>query len=108
EGMLSLEDAAKFAGTDVATIRALNPSLLKNSLPESQSPYALKIPLDTFDHFVAGFSLAAPQGAASAGEYVVKSGDTLGAIARQHGVSLDELRNANGIDGNLIRIKQKL
>jgi membrane-bound lytic murein transglycosylase D len=106
--MLSLEDAAKFAGSDVATIRALNPALLKNSLPEGPMAYELKIPLGTFDHFVAEFNRAAPKGAAGTGEYVVQSGDTLGAIASRHGISVDELRNANNIEGSLIRVKQKL
>lgn len=108
EGMLSLEDAARFAGADVATIRALNPALLKSSLPEGSTPYELKIPLGSYDHFVAEFNRAAPQGAPGTGEYIVKSGDTLGAIARQHGVSVDELRNVNNLEGSLIRVKQKL
>jgi membrane-bound lytic murein transglycosylase D len=108
EGMLSLEDAAKFAGTDVATIRALNPALLKGSLPEGPNAYELKIPLQTYDRFVAEFNRATPQGVPGAGEYVVKSGDTLDRIARQHSVSVDELRTANNIEGSLIRVKQKL
>lgn len=108
EGMLSLEDAAAFAGSDVATIRALNPALLKNSLPEGPGGYELKIPLNTFDRFVAEFNRAAPQGARGAGEYIVKSGDTLDRIAREHGITVDELRKANGIEGTLIRVKQKL
>ncbi|MDR1497181.1 MAG: LysM peptidoglycan-binding domain-containing protein [Puniceicoccales bacterium] len=41
-------------------------------------------------------------------EYIVKSGDTLGAIARRHGVSLAALRRANNLTGDKIRPKQKL
>lgn len=108
EGMLSLEDAASFAGTDVATIRALNPALLKNSLPEGPGSYDLKIPLGTFEHFVGEFNSHNPQGAPGAGEYIVKSGDTLDRIARAHSITVDELRKANGIEGTLIRVKQKL
>ena len=108
EGMLSLEDAAKFAGTDLATIRNLNPALLRGSLPEDAAPYALKIPLGTYDSFVAAFNASAPQGAPGAGEYVVKSGDSLDRIARQHGITVDELRSANNLQGNLIKPKQKL
>lgn len=108
DGMLSLEDAARFAGTDLATIRALNPALLRGSLPEGDTPYELKIPLGTYDQFVEAFNSAAPQGVPGAGEYVVVSGDSLDRIARRHGITVDELRRANNLSSNLIKPKQKL
>lgn len=40
--------------------------------------------------------------------YTVKNGDTLGRIAQQHGVSTAELRRANQLSGDLIRVGQKL
>lgn len=40
--------------------------------------------------------------------YVVKSGDSLSRIAAQHGTNVDQLRKANGLAGNSIRIGQKL
>lgn len=40
--------------------------------------------------------------------YTVRSGDTLGAIARRHGVSVANLRAANGISGSTIYVGQKL
>jgi LysM repeat protein len=47
--------------------------------------------------------------AAASADYVVESGDTLGDIARAHGVSLSELADANGIDDpDLIRVGQVL
>ena len=39
---------------------------------------------------------------------VVKTGDTVGGLAKRYGVSLDELRQLNGIKGNLIRVGQTL
>jgi membrane-bound lytic murein transglycosylase D len=39
---------------------------------------------------------------------VVRRGDTLGAIAARHGVSVSALRQANGLRGNLIRVGQRL
>ncbi|MEQ9619388.1 MAG: LysM peptidoglycan-binding domain-containing protein [Deltaproteobacteria bacterium] len=41
-------------------------------------------------------------------EYVVKRGDTLGAIAKRHGVSVKELKRENNIKGNIIRVNQVL
>ena len=41
-------------------------------------------------------------------EYTVRRGDSLSLIARRTGVSVAELRTANGIRGDLIRVGQKL
>ena len=39
-------------------------------------------------------------------EYVVERGDTLGRIAKQHGVTVAQLRTWNGISGDLIEVGQ--
>lgn len=108
QGMLSLEEAARLAGADMATIHNLNPALLKSTLPEGAEPYKLKIPLGSYDHFVAAFNQALPTSVAGTGEYLVQSGDSLGKIGKKFGVTTDELRSANGISGDLIKLNQKL
>jgi LysM repeat protein/tetratricopeptide (TPR) repeat protein len=40
--------------------------------------------------------------------YSVKAGDTLSAIARRNGTSVDKIKKVNGLDSDLIRIGQKL
>jgi LysM repeat protein len=40
--------------------------------------------------------------------YIVKNGDTLGEIALHHGVSTSDLKHANKLSGDLIRVGQKL
>jgi membrane-bound lytic murein transglycosylase D len=40
--------------------------------------------------------------------YTVKSGDTLGAIAQRHEVSVSDLRSWNGLSGNTIYVGQRL
>jgi len=40
--------------------------------------------------------------------YLVKSGDTLGAIARAHGISVGDLKRANNLSSDVIRIGQTL
>ena len=45
---------------------------------------------------------------ASGMSYTVRKGDTLGRIARRHDLSTDQLRRANQISGDLIRVGQKL
>lgn len=51
---------------------------------------------------------ASNTGQAAGGVYVVKGGDTLSKIARNHGVSVDALKAANNVAGSNIRIGQAL
>jgi membrane-bound lytic murein transglycosylase D len=39
---------------------------------------------------------------------IVRSGDTLGAIAQRNGTTIAKLRSANGITGNRIHAGQRL
>lgn len=55
---------------------------------------------------VPGTWLAARR--AAAGEHLVARGDTLSGIAQMHGVSVPSLRAANGLDGDLLRVGQRL
>ena len=41
-------------------------------------------------------------------EYIVQAGDTLWAIARKYGTTVDVLKSLNGLDSDLLRIGQKL
>jgi len=107
-GMLSVEAAAILTGTDIATIRALNPELLKASLPDQAEPYALRIPLGTFDRFVRAFDNLPVEEKVSPSEYIIVRGDTLDRIARSFETSVDELKAVNGIRGHLIHPGQKL
>ena len=107
-GMLSLEAAAMLAGTDVATIRNLNPALIKATLPDQAEPYALRIPLGSFDRFVRAFDSMPVEDKVAPGEYTIKSGDTLDAIARSAQTTVEELKAVNGIRGHLIYPGQKL
>lgn len=109
KGMLRLDDAARLAGTDLATMRNLNPALLKATLPNDPEPYTLKIPLGSYERFVTAFARETPAaGSAGPGEYVVQKGDTLGKIARDHSTSVEEIQALNGIRGTLINIDQRL
>jgi N-acetylmuramoyl-L-alanine amidase len=41
-------------------------------------------------------------------QHVVASGESLSAIAMRHGITLASLRQANGIDGDIVRVGQRL
>ena len=53
-------------------------------------------------------STAAAAPTAAGGAYVVKAGDSLSKIAARHGVKTAELRQANNLSGDMIRVGQKL
>ena len=59
---------------------------------------------------VAGEPESPSSGAAGAGSYTVRKGDTLSGIAEAHGTTIDRLRELNGLSAgsNLIRMGQEL
>ena len=70
-------------------------------LPESLSP--------RFEQFELPPAPAPAPSASASGNYVVRSGDTLGAIARRHGIRLATLMSLNGLDGrSILRPGQRL
>jgi LysM repeat protein len=52
--------------------------------------------------------LAAPEASAQANTHVVRAGETLFAIARQHGTTVAEIRRLNNLTGDTIRTGQRL
>ena len=53
-------------------------------------------------------SSASTQSSTPTGTYTVKSGDTLSGIATRHGVTVNQLKQWNGLTSNNIRVGQKL
>ena len=60
-------------------------------------------------HGGAGGGASNPSGgAANGGEYVVQKGDTLSAIAKNNGVTITDLKKANNLTSDSLKIGQKL
>ena len=55
-----------------------------------------------------GTFVAIPKGVARVTTYRVQKGDTLSGISRRFGLSVNELKAANRINGDLIRVGQSL
>lgn len=88
-------------GTSLQTAQSLQASVKKKMLCNRRE----------FTRYagLAALGSVACAGSAFAGTiYVVREGDTLGHIAQRHGIPTAELRRANSISGDLIRVGQKL
>lgn len=107
-GMLDLDDVARLAGTDVATIKALNPSLRRNSLPPSTGAFHLRVPMGAQERFVAAYEALPPAARRPSGEYIVERGNTLSGIASEFGVSVAQIMQKNGLRSTRINIGQRL
>jgi LysM repeat protein len=96
----SLWAVAKKHGVSVAEISAVN-SLASSAIKPGQTliiPRAEEITAPA----------AAPEVAAARATYTVRSGDTLGVIARRHGTSVAALKSANRLTSDIVRIGQEL
>jgi membrane-bound lytic murein transglycosylase D len=99
---ISLKAVAQLTGSDVDTIRELNPALKRGVVPPDG--YEVRLPEGTRDQFtVALASYREPEpepmrfATSSRGSYKVRRGDTLGRIASRYGVSVSALARANGL-----------
>ena len=119
---LHLQQVAAVCNIDIEQLRSLNPQYKKDIIPGKSRVYALRLPnnmattfLEREDSIYAydakkylnkRTTVAVKDGSANvkgAKYHKIKSGDTLGGIARRYGVSVSQLRNLNGIRGNNIR-----
>ncbi len=107
-GMLRLSEVADMAGTNTATIRALNPELRKGTLPPSRTPYWVRIPYGSYDDFAEAYRALPQSRRQPLDQHVVRRGETLGQIANRYGVSWRQLMSRNGLRSSRIRVGQRL
>jgi len=96
------------AGTDLATIKALNPNLRRDTLPPTVGAFYLRIPVGSYESFTAAFTDLPESAKRPSGEYIVRRGDTLSGIGQQFGVSVSMLMQKNSLRSTNIRIGQRL
>jgi membrane-bound lytic murein transglycosylase D len=129
EQAMDLELFSDISGICIEDLEHLNPSLLQRRIPESHKHFALKVPKAKAQFIVENRkwiadSLSIPSNKLVAIKevdytpqssltndriaYKVKSGDALGKIAQNYGVSLTNLKSWNNLSSNNIRIGQVL
>ncbi|HVR35105.1 MAG TPA: LysM peptidoglycan-binding domain-containing protein [Methylomirabilota bacterium] len=103
----TFSELAKRYNVTVKAIQDANPDADARRLQIGQ---VLKIPMPTASALVSGTPEASPGRQPDSGEriYVVKSGDTLTAIAREHNTTVRALRSVNNLETDRIRVGQKL
>ena len=106
-----LAKISKKYNVTIAAIKKANPSIKGDVVRVGQK---LKLP-GKFDVPAAAEVKAAPKAAkvyapytGATKEYVVKSGDTLGAIAYGSGINIRQLKELNGLSKDMVRVGQKL
>ncbi len=98
---------AQLAGVDRREVERLNPGY-HHGIMEPSGTQRLLLPVGTGERFRRQLASLPAEAASPARRHVVARGDTLSAIARQHGVPVAALQAANRIDGSAIRPGQVL
>jgi membrane-bound lytic murein transglycosylase D len=94
---VDLDVLADCAGTDLETIRELNPELVHWSTPSGMPSYRLRVPAGSEWQFKQKYSVLPDDQKRNYAIHTVKRGETLGAIARKYAVSLSILQETNNI-----------
>lgn len=126
---LDLAAVAVLTGGTVQELRDLNPTFKLGVVPDVDQPVSIYMPKVAAGIFVSNEEVmryssqaartdseqmsAVPAPVASTSETVerkhtVRSGESLGTIARKYGVSVGDLKRMNGLRGDMIRPGQKL
>ena len=94
---LHLRSLAYAAGTTVRELKELNPELMNYYLPAGTQE--LRIPQGSSKGLAAKLKGLKPDLPPPAGQWVVKPGETLSAIARKNGVKINDLRRSQQDQG---------
>ncbi|MGK9063923.1 LysM peptidoglycan-binding domain-containing protein [Stutzerimonas chloritidismutans] len=103
---MDLARVAKLAELDEDEIYQLNPAYTRRITLDG--PQHLLVPTAKAEMFAANLALMKPQDMVDWKQYTVRPGDTLGAIANRHNLSVNIIRDINRLKGDTLRIGQSL
>ena len=103
-----LEEVAKLLKVSEDTLRSLNMELVKWCTPPNKESYLLRLPVGTRTAFVDGYDKMEKNSFSSWHHHKVRKGENLGVIARQYGIKVSELQQANDMKSSRIRAGQTL
>ena len=107
----TLSKISKKFNVKMAAIYRLNPSLKGDAIRIGQKlnlPAGIEVGEQKVPEVAKPAKKAYSPYVGPTKEYVVKSGDTLGAIAYGNGINIRQLKELNGLDSDVLRVGQKL
>ena len=105
---LDLGQLANQAGVSQSELAALNPGITNGAAHPSTAEVVL-VPAEREEVVLARLSTPKPETTQGGGEqHLVQQGDSLSSIASRYGISVAELRQHNGLNGDVIREGQTL
>jgi membrane-bound lytic murein transglycosylase D len=105
---VDLRLVAETIDVDVATLRALNPSLLRLTTPDDRS-FELHLPVGTAERFSAEIAAIPPDKWVSWRRHRIEAGETLTSIAKKYHVTPAAIAQANSLErGASLDVGEKL
>jgi membrane-bound lytic murein transglycosylase D len=104
---VDLRLVAECVDTSVATMQELNPSLLRLTTPKDQT-FDLHIPAGTKEKYQQAIALIPSDMRVWWHYHRVRSGDTLGSIAKKYHTTTEAIQKVNGLEGDDLRLESKL
>ena len=101
-GQLDLARAADLAGVDMETLYRLNPALNRWST-HPDGPHRLLLPVDKAEAFRTGLATLDASQRVAWVRHIIREGESLSVIAARYHSSVEALRRANQLRGNIIR-----
>ncbi len=105
KGGIHLRSIAQVIGTSHAKLQALNQHIKQNIIPLHKDKYNIHIPYSTLARFNANIKNIKPT---QFEIYKVKSGDSLGLIAKKYKINYKLIKKFNKLKSNFLSINQKL
>jgi len=106
-GQIDLNVAADLAGLPVDDLLALNAGHKRWASPPD-GPHELLLPIDKVASFEQALAALPADKRLRWQHYRIRRGDSLNRIARDHGVSIEAIRQSNGLRGSRIRAGDEL
>jgi membrane-bound lytic murein transglycosylase D len=106
-GQIDLKLAAKLAGTNLTTLRKLNPGY-KRWATNPSGPHHLLVPASLAENFNKNIAKLPPDKRIRLKKHHVKAGETLKTIAKSHKTDSYLIRKLNKLKGKNIKVDQKL
>jgi membrane-bound lytic murein transglycosylase D len=107
DGQIDLAVAAELAGIELAALQALNPGFNRWAT-DPEGPHRLQLPLEVAEDFALAVAALDPSELVRWHRHQVRSGDTLGGIARRYKTTVAVLQSVNDLSGTQIRVGSHL